>query len=1588
VGGSSHFRVLHPLGPVVFRGISFEDASVTSIEILVDPMVESVVSFESCLWESNEGVATVSISSSVNSTEGRSLLDENVTSSLVSIEDAVFRQNAASSSIISNAAAAMSLTRIVFQNNEGNKSIVENGPFTTLETNDVRFEESFVNRGLIFLGFGAELVETEDEKACEVNTTIGEINCTGVLASNDDRDSCLGGNLTECNGTVCTSLDACAADPAEDECFSDWDSVVAAAAEEELDVLTLCPNTGFELNDTAPPILLNRANVTLRCGDLGRRSSNCEISGGSVQIAFEGNATGMRLEGLTMRGSTEVAIDAAGGHESSAEIFDCFFSEHMGDAVVIIANVLEADEGRRLQLDFPAVANSSMAVRIDSSSFEENNVTLGSVVNLGGDVVVADTQFVGNAGEAGAILSVYEGLLKVTGSCFLNNTGNISGSILMLDSSRYESEDDNYGEDNMVESGNCTDVLVNGTCEEFLLEECQVLEISSTPSANPAPSVSPMPTATGAPSYVGGSIVPSSGPSATEVPCIAEWGVLQSMLNATDDTIGGTFTVCKSTTFDLDVLEQGGDLVPLVITGDNILLTCEKGTCAFQGGSTHIRISGSVQNLKIEKFEFRNASEISIYADVQSPFFIEFEDCEWSGNGGNATVWIVNENTTIAEPDPGDDILTDDILDPGSSSDDENSTEAPTMAPSEGGDDELVGGRYLQDEEPRSYLCDRCYFEGNNANEAVILASGVDLSLEAVEFNDNNVDGSVVAAEDSFVYLGSSCLSGNDYNSSQGLIATDDSDQVVLEDNYGSDNTGSDCDGLSSGSDCEPFDSNICIASTKRCFDDWADLSSAIARAGAQSLGGQFALCEDTVISATGLEPIVVNQSETSIICGFGAASTNNCVVLGGETQFEIRGAPVDVVFRGITFLGATNVAVNGAGESESRALFDDCIFLNNNGIAAVLSYDGTLPTSADVTIDDFDPPNNDMSMGLTFEFCRFSDNIVKFGPITILGGTGVVGNSEFVTNSGEAGGIVVYFDGGMVVEESCFIDNSGTLVGSMFASNTSLVNQNDVYGDGNAAGDASNCTDLFVSGACESEDLCSGQCVEFTSDECLKVDSPTGLPTTQPTPNPAIPNPSPILGPPTVRPTTGNFDCFDEWGALSRAVNDTTFPPGNEIVFRLCPNTEFDLSDEDPIIFGEGDVLVQCGINGQLDDNCTIFGGQTHFRIQDNPVRVSFFGLQFRESSLVPVLALASDSASATFEQCLFSNNEGPAAVLVYNEEDGEAYTDQTDLGKLVAPSSPSMEVEFDNCEFTNNQVSFAAVANIAGVATFFRSTFIGNTGAQVGPISASNAATVALSSSCFVDNESEYEGSVFMSVGSDLSLNQNNFGLDNSATAGDECSDIFVETDGNCLDSGSCQGLCSSFTARQCAVPGTDYAYPSVAPTVTPSRAPGGPPSGRFPPVEVEEANFPRSGIFLRGLIIILCVLIAGFVGFVVCRRKYPGARQQNEAMEEDVLIDDDEFEEEIDDDEFEEKPQGSLMVGFGNRKPREDDDGKGKRSGFFGRGKKKKEAEAAPKRDDDEDDDSAAESQENYQGFEASAIDFDNPEYATDTLGNYPS
>lgn len=184
----------------------------------------------------------------------------------------------------------------------------------------------------------------------------------------------------------------------------------------------------------------------------------------------------------------------------------------------------------------------------------------------------------------------------------------------------------------------------------------------------------------------------------------------------------------------------------------------------------------------------------------------------------------------------------------------------------------------------------------------------------------------------------------------------------------------------------------------------------------------------------------------------------------------------------------------------------------------------------------------------------------------------------------------------------------------------------------------------------------------------------------------------------PSASPT---YECYDNWFDFATDVENAD----DNSVFVVCPNTLLIPLDEyfegflvHEIYVYASNILLMCGQDGNLANNCTFSGGISHLYFHEDysikGASVSGFTFDGANDTSVSIWSNSDDlySTSITFRECRWLNNNGQVggAVNVWQAE-----------------------VHFENCTFAGNiSPTGSGVFNEDGVVYVDHSTFENNAG------------------------------------------------------------------------------------------------------------------------------------------------------------------------------------------------------------------------------------------------------------------------------------
>ena len=206
------------------------------------------------------------------------------------------------------------------------------------------------SNGVVHLNKGSILQEYNKNFVTEVlkisNTEKNNHTCKGIMFERD-TEKCED-NVEKCDENECILLSypTCEIpkknfdkrDPlingqeSAPQCYSDWVQLSLALGETDKSTtktFILCDDSMFDLTRVPQeyvPIVIDKNDIIIQCGDNGSRSNHCLIYGSSSHFRLEGTSTNVKFMGLTLIGSGDVSIDAAADYLSNAVLEDCEFA--------------------------------------------------------------------------------------------------------------------------------------------------------------------------------------------------------------------------------------------------------------------------------------------------------------------------------------------------------------------------------------------------------------------------------------------------------------------------------------------------------------------------------------------------------------------------------------------------------------------------------------------------------------------------------------------------------------------------------------------------------------------------------------------------------------------------------------------------------------------------------------------------------------------------------------------------------------------------------------------------------------------------------------------------------------------------------------------------------------------------------------------------------------------------------------------------------------------------------------------------------------------------------------------------------------
>jgi len=566
--------------------------------------------------------------------------------------------------------------------------------------------------------------------------------------------------------------------------------------------------------------------------------------------------------------------------------------------------------------------------------------------------------------------------------------------------------------------------------------------------------------------------------------------------------------------------------------------------------------------------------------------------------------------------------------------------------------------------------------------------------------------------------------------------------------------------------------------------------------------------------------PLIIPFDNVTINCGEDGSLSDKCILDGGLIQVALSGK--NIILNGLRFTGSAGISVLGAGSSDSFAIFNNCTWKNHTGYSAVYSQylnKKVLEDSItdpeileDFMIDEGETPVGasvkGSGMKLSFNNCDFKEN--KFSSVVMHTKRSALRLSSvmFQENNGDMADIILAYGSDLKIKDSCFINEGDKLLGNIYVSDDSSLQAMDNYATGTAGGFS-----------CDSILYSDFRCVSFSGSSCA-VDPAYYDDDTEETQNQII-SYNAIRGP-QVCSTGSNVTGYTN---LRRMLLDMeTYNASSSLkeqTFNLCPDTVYNISTDienmdgdTPILLPFDNVLLNCGVDGSLDNNCVLSGGLTHLILSGSNITIN--GLTFQESEGVSVMALGSSSSSAAFNDCHWMNNKGYAAVyskfndknlLVKAISDPEALDNLLiDQGEVIAKyaayandaeNEPGMQLRFSNCKYTDNIYLSAGVIQSVSSRIILMGAIFENNKIMKADVILDKKSTSYITDTCFYKGTRIY-GNIYVSDDSTF-YQSNNYAEDTTTQYG--CDDIFqVVNDPDCVGDKCRTSSCMSFDSKYC--------------------------------------------------------------------------------------------------------------------------------------------------------------------------------------------
>ncbi|CAB9517547.1 expressed unknown protein [Seminavis robusta] len=534
--------------------------------------------------------------------------------------------------------------------------------------------------------------------------------------------------------------------------------------------------------------------------------------------------------------------------------------------------------------------------------------------------------------------------------------------------------------------------------------------------------------------------------------------------------------------------------------------------------------------------------------------------------------------------------------------------------------------------------------------------------------------------------------------------------------------------------------SNGCISSLNTIYEAERKVQD-------DSVLRKYILCNDTEFHVAlnfasdgspldGQYPIPIARPNVQVLCGENGSSDNNCQIVRGLVHVGIvdefgDGTRADnILLQGLTFFRATSVNVIAmiGGDITIR----DCVFKRNRNVASVYAVAPSSNTRKLLSSENsnlVDYLEHDRRGGfkralqrnatktqlhVTITDCVFSDNVLGASPgadtTAIVYSVGasidmsksvIVGTTKDLLQQPEdALGHLIYVESAPVVlRDNCFIGNQDDIA-PVVATSATVDADNNFNQRTSSTLSSTNCefiahnTTLSASGAgfvCEPSDA---QVCATKSSSTYRV------------------------------PCVGYLDdiYFSEFDVIDSSL-PRTYLLCSDTVFRVGSRHEVDgtpIGGSYPIVLGRSNVRVLCGVDGKVENGCSVVNGVVQvahfdeFQTGGLPIFKSLVsGVTFSGASAIN--ALVSGAGDVTFRDCIFKDNSNVGNVYVQVlppsisgrrslrsaiQSVTMASDDNRRLSRTESVDPDTLVARFDGCVFVNNTIG-TSTNPISGLIT-----------------------------------------------------------------------------------------------------------------------------------------------------------------------------------------------------------------------------------------------------------------------------------------------